>query len=47
LAQAESNLLIKPGEIYMNDDEMKEDAAIVSEGDENAIRGSNKTGMDD
>ena len=38
---------IKPGEIYMNDDEIKNGDFILSDADEQALRGSHKTGMDE
>lgn len=50
LALNESNLLVKPGEIHMNDDELRNgimDPSSVTENDEREHKASNRTGMDE
>ncbi|CDW75060.1 UNKNOWN [Stylonychia lemnae] len=49
LAEDESNMIVKPGEIHMNDDEMKNvmDPSCVTDNDEKLRRSSHRTGMED
>lgn len=49
LAQEESNMVVRPGEIHMNDDELKNgvDPSCLTEHDERDIKESYRTGMEE
>lgn len=49
LANNESNMVVKPGEIHMNDDELRDgiEPSSLTEHEEGNIRESHRTGMDE